>query len=140
MDRLTFQIKHRKGSLNKTSVDFQEFCINEKSLLELLPTQDVVGIIGSFKPEFDKEAVSQLLLKENSVLNSGRIPIYICPECGDLGCGAITVSIEESADTYTWKDFGFENNYDEELLAEYNEIGPFTFSKMEYESTLKQFV
>ena len=140
MDRLTFQEKHRKGSQNKTSVNFQDFCINEKSLLEILPTQDFVGVIGSFKSEFDKEAVSQLLLKEKSELHSGRIPIYVCPECGELECGAITISIEENAETFTWKDFGFENNYDEELLAEYNEVGPFIFSKEEYESALKKFV
>ncbi len=140
MDRLTFQVKHCKGSHDKTSVDFQDFCINEKSLLEELPNKDVVGVIGSFKPEFDKEAVNQLLLKEKSELNSGRIPIYICSECGDLGCGAITISIEENAETYTWKDFGFENNYDKKLLAEYNDVGPFIFSKEEYESALEKFV
>jgi hypothetical protein len=140
MDRLTFQEKHRKVSQNETSVDFQDFYVNEKSLLEVIPNQDLVGVIGSFKPEFDIEAVSQLLLKEKSELSSGRVPIYVCPECGDLGCGAITISIQENEETYIWKDFGFENNYDEELLAEYNEIGPFTFSKIEYESKLKQFV
>src|SRR4051794_16235939 len=23
----------------------------------------------------------------------GRVCVYICPECGDLGCGAVTVSV-----------------------------------------------
>jgi len=40
-----------------------------------------------------------------------------------------------------WKDFGFENDYEENIrLDEYKHIGPFTFDWKEYESTLLEAI
>ena len=44
---------------------------------------------------------------------SGRVLLYICPECGDIGCGAYSVRIEKTDAGYTWGDFAYENGYEE---------------------------
>lgn len=38
-----------------------------------------------------------------------RVALFICAECGDLGCGAITARMEVTASTVTWSDFGWED-------------------------------
>ena len=35
--------------------------------------------------------IAELLRKAPASLPSGRTPSYVCPECGDVGCGAIAV-------------------------------------------------
>jgi hypothetical protein len=58
-----------------------------------------------------------------------------------LGCGAITAAVVKEPDTMTWKDFGYENNYEDAvLLEEYKSLGPFTFKRELYEKTLLQAI
>ena len=140
MDTIELKSKIRKGSKNQTEREFQDFIVNGKSLYEMFGEPDLVGAIGSFGKEVNIEAVNLLLLNKNSELNSKRIPIYICPECGDLGCGAITISIIENDKSFIWSSFGYENNYQDELLKEYKEVGPFRFQKEEYLKLFKKFV
>jgi hypothetical protein len=81
--------------------------------------------------------VHRLLLREQADLPDKRRSLFICSECGDLGCGAITVVVEKHDGAIVWKNFGYENNYEKEvLLDEYRSIGPFTFNAMEYERVL----
>ena len=51
----------------------------------------------------------QLLAKETSALESGRVPVLVCEECGDVGCGAFTVRILREGDTLRWTDWAYEN-------------------------------
>jgi hypothetical protein len=48
--------------------------------------------------------------------------IYICPECGDIGCGAYCCKIEKINGMYIWKDFSYENNFEEARII--NNISP----------------
>ena len=140
MDTIELKSKIRKGSKNQTEREFQDFIVNGKSLFEIFGEPDLVGTIGSFGKEVNIEAVNLLLLKKYSELKSKRIPIYICPECGDLGCGAITISIVKKDKSFIWSSFGYENNYQDELLEEFKEVGPFKFQKEEYLNLFKKFV
>jgi hypothetical protein len=63
------------------------------------------------------------------------VPIYICPACGDLGCGAITARIGKRKKMFEWSYFAFENNY-EGTVELYPHIGPFYFKKDEYNRIL----
>ena len=61
----------------------------------------------------------------------------MCAECGDLGCGAITVSIKRADDRVVWCDFGYENTYEAQVLRdEYANVGPFEFEFHHYQSAL----
>ena len=52
-----------------------------------------------------------------------------CPECADLGCGAVSAIIERQLDVIVWHSFGFETNYapDQLALASFDQIREFAF-------------
>jgi len=56
----------------------------------------------------DKVFCRQLLLRQASAFSSGRVPLYVCACCADLGCGALTVRVEKVEGGITWRDFGWE--------------------------------
>jgi hypothetical protein len=43
--------------------------------------------------------------------------MFICSEGGDLGCGAITVIVEKHNGAIVWRNFGYENNYENEVCS-----------------------
>jgi len=77
------------------------------------------------------------MLLRPSELPTGRCPIFICPECGDFGCGAVTAVIERDQTGYRWRDFVLESDYEDHPVAEYNDVGPFSFDATDYEPTLQ---
>lgn len=129
----------RQGGGGKTHREYLDFVIDGKVLGDLLRPGDYIGCLGWSIQE--QIVLEQLLTKRPSELGNNRYSIYVCAECGDLGCGAITVEIEKTRDAYIWKNFGFENNYDAEMrdLESYKTIGEFHFRKAEYFATLTNF-
>lgn len=140
MHTLSFKHATRTGSkenghVSKSERKYLDFLISGQSLEALLNTvsQDMIGTFGwSVSDAYENSMVNAFLGLEKPELPSGRIPFYVCPECGDIECGAITAEVEVTADSVVWKNFGFENNQDEPNLIDYKEIGPFKFDKTEY--------
>jgi len=73
-------------------------------------------------------------LQAESSMSSGRVLLYMCPECGDIGCGAYSAKIARDHGTYTWSDFAYENGYEDPRPLE--GIGPFVFSSSQYEAAI----
>src|SRR5438045_2198613 len=46
--------------------------------------------------------VARLLGKERSPLQSGRVPVLVCEECVDVGCGALAVRISLTENLVRW--------------------------------------
>ena len=83
----------------------------------------------------------RLLLEEPADLPDNRRTLYICPECGDIGCGVVSLVIERVDKKIIWRDFGYENNYEGVVRVEgFEEIGPFAFDPDEYEKVIRQAV
>ena len=73
-------------------------------------------------------------------LPGGRVPLYICPECGDLGCGGVTAVVERTPETVVWRDFGYQNDYDPfEPDPELAHVGPIVFDRQAYDDALARF-
>jgi hypothetical protein len=53
----------------------------------------------------DERAAQRLLLAAPSEID-GRVALYVCPECGDVHCEAITVIIDRQGDEMVWRDAG----------------------------------
>lgn len=82
--------------------------------------------------------VRRLLLKDETDFPNSRQSLYVCAECGDLGCGAVSALIEETTgDRIVWRDFGYQNNYEETVYFNYTELKSFSFDKAEYEKVIK---
>lgn len=133
MNKLQLKWKKRKGGIGQSERDFLDFVINDVFLSEKFG--DVVSGIGCFRQSESEKTIRRILLEEPADFPNNRRSLYICPECGDLGCGAVSIIIEQRENKIIWRDFGYENNYSNDIM-EYEKIGSFIFDKKEYEKVL----
>ncbi|WP_407314183.1 hypothetical protein [Desulfosporosinus sp. SB140] len=135
----------RKGGLSgigyKREIKFADLVINNKSLYETLVDKgfDYVSCLGWSFSDIQLNGINKLLLKSNPDFDNDRYAIFICPECGDLGCGAISVNIKRVGDIIIWSDFAVEDNlglYEIEY-DRLKDLGPFYFQYDQYEAAIK---
>lgn len=118
--------------------DFVDFIVNDRPLLFQLSDLDAVSPLASdVPPAIFTAQVRSLLLEIDAPLPGGRYVIYGCPECEELGCGAVTAVIEQEGDDYLWRDFAWQtDDYADLTLNGYHGIGPFRFRGAEYRTAL----
>ena len=137
MSELRLEWKRRVGGGGRTQRDFLDFIVDGQPLSELVGDQ--VSCLGWFVPEENTKAVRRLLLKEPADLPDNRRTLYVCPECGDIGCGAVSLVVERAGDKIIWRGFGYENGYDGVIHAEgFEGLGPFTFDRAVYARAIRQ--
>ncbi|MEM7243939.1 MAG: hypothetical protein AAF533_01270 [Acidobacteriota bacterium] len=96
-----------------------------------------VCALGWLGPEMDEETRKQLSLRSPSPLESGRVPLYVCAACGDLGCGCVAVRIELEDDVVRWSDIAVDGLCRDDTLAEgqgegHSYLGTFVFERESY--------
>ena len=117
---------------------FYEFDISEKPLSTILKV-DLKQLTGIFTPEgSDSGYFVAQLAKFLGKLATEKILLYVCADCGDLGCGALTAQISFTENSVVWSDFAYENT--SETLENYQEIGPFEFEKEAYLKAFDELV
>ena len=119
--------------------DFLDFVVDGQSLFDVVGRKlDSVSCLAWF-PAIDESVrqAERLLLRQPAELADGRRSLYVCGECGDLGCGAITVVVQEDGDKIVWSEFGRQNDRDEEL-DRFDDVGPFVFNKNQYVQILEE--
>jgi hypothetical protein len=94
----------RVGHASKSERNWIDFLVDGASLHAMLDAGrlDLIGGFGWGSSEWRKLYMNRLLLREPSELESGRVPIFVCAECGDIACGALTARIVESPDGFRW--------------------------------------
>lgn len=105
------------------------------------PPGDNIPVFAHNWPVGLPDEVLMLLGALTSPLPNGRVPLFVCPVCGDLGCGAVSVGVERSTTTVVWRDFGWDFDY--EIDGEPSDPilgGPFVFDRREYEAEMFRFV
>jgi hypothetical protein len=140
MNVLTLEQGIRKGEgsqdrAHKTERKYFDFVVSGKSIGTLVDAKryDMIGAFGWAKnKEYELERINEFLGQQKPELESGRSCFYVCAECGDFWCGAITAKIEFSDTEVTWKDFAYEHPNLEPAFRPLEEIGSFTFDKTEY--------
>ncbi|MFJ3659500.1 oxidoreductase [Streptomyces sp. NPDC090119] len=118
--------------------DFVDFVVDGSPLLFRLADLDAVSPLASDLPPAVLDAqVRALLLEDEPPLPGGRFVLYGCPECADLGCGAVTVVIERDGDDYRWRDFAWQTGEHVDLERDgYHGTGPFRFHGPAYRAAL----
>lgn len=128
----------------KTGRSYIDFVIDGVSLAERFTSAgfDLVGVFAkNWVPEANEAALRRLLLEEASDFPNGRCSVFVCGECGDLACGAVSAHISASDNTVVWKDFGFQNSYEPEIHFEkLSDLGPFHLDVESYRSKLSEAV
>ncbi len=131
MSSIELRWADRKIGSAQTPRRFLDFVIDGESLYEKIG--DLISPLGWGSAEETRNAVDRFLQRAAADFPNDRTSIYVCPECGDLGCGAVSAVIEKEGDDIIWRDFGYENNYDPFVnLEDFSELGPFTFNANEY--------
>lgn len=128
-------------------IEFIDIVIDGKSFLNLMELNGL-GITTAISSHFEKPMqpteLRDLLAKGLSVpeLTSGIVPVYVCGECGDYGCGVFGWKIRFGKDTVTWSNFGWDDNLNE-TLDEDDEPDPqylhktITFDRAQYFEALE---
>ncbi|MGJ4748401.1 hypothetical protein ACQV5M_18710 [Leptospira sp. SA-E8] len=140
LSKLGITVKHRKGYTFGSGAYVTErfsldFLINGESLLNKLAGDS--DLMGCFVKGYNNLNIyNELLLLQLPKSPSGRFLLYICPECGDIGCGAYTCKITFDGSIYIWSDFAYEDCDEEpELMANIDSI---FFDKAEYEKIMQE--
>ena len=122
----------RSGEEGRTERRFLDFVIDEVTLSSRFNV-DFISPFGWFDADEQEASIARLLTKSPPDAPHGRTTLYICPECGDPGCGAVTLLVERGPGVIIWKDFGFEDTYEDVVHTEgFESIGPFTFDGKQY--------
>ncbi len=70
-----------------------------------------MGNLGWGESTHDEPFLNRLQLRAEPDLPGGRVALYVCSECADLGCGAIGAFVRREKDALTWSEFAFETDY-----------------------------
>jgi hypothetical protein len=103
---------------------------------------DKIGVLGWMSLEEDDRKAGALL-GARSDLESERVEIYVCPECGDIGCGAVTAVVEVHGHRVIWRDFGLERDWEDSHagrldLKPCRGVGPFRFKWPQYRDAITE--
>jgi len=130
------------GGAYQAHRDFVDFVVDGRPLLFRLSDLDAVSpLAADVPPAIFTAQVRALLLEAEAPLPGGRYVVYGCPECADLGCGAVTAVIERDGDDYVWRDFAWQTEERADLeLNGYHGIGPFRFRGEEYRAALRSLL
>ena len=145
VDQLDIALIHRVAELGKHPRRSVDFIVNGDSLFELVNAHKF-DLCGRFSSDLNSERnkVSQSVFEAGAPSDKlpNRIMLFVCPECGDLGCGAITFTITQENDSVVWSDFAYENSHDESMTNynAYASVGPFSFSRTDYLDTISRAI
>ena len=142
LNERSYKLLVRPGSTGSTSTTARtsvDFHIDGESLLRILGREDgghgdFMGAIVQDYPESQADVARQLTLQTAPSSESGRVLLYTCPECSDIGCGAYSAKVSRDQGTYRWGDFAYENGYEDPRPL--RTVGPFAFEASQYEAAI----
>jgi len=117
--------------------NYIDFVIDGQSLAERARYDLVSVLCKEWTLEEREKSVRRLLGEEPADSPDDRRSLLVCAECGDIGCGAISISLNLSDKTVLWREFGYQNNYEPEISGEHlKNLGPLEFDIDDYKSKL----
>ena len=127
----------------RTPRRFLDFVIDGVSCYDVIQSHryDEVSVFMEFdgNEEWFAEAASRLVgdAAPNSIAH--QCAIYVCPECGDLECGFVTVRVTRVGDIVTWSHFAWEHPdyaHGGGMYRPIDELGPYSFEYNRLQSVL----
>jgi len=96
---------------------------------------DLASPLGWMPAEYLREWSARLVAAGPALLPSGRCELFVCPECGDLGCGCVSCAVSRDGEWVVWTDLGWETDYDPAGLVRFP-MGGFRFRAAELAGVL----
>ena len=150
VDLRIMKIGEKKSIISR---DVFDFVIDGTDLTSLVRTDDgsiadlSSGLQSNFVTSEKIIYIERLLGKKPGDLDSGRVAILVCPECGDLQEGAVgcKIKFDMTMNTVTWYDFAWDFNDDEQDLSDevrdkVQDLKSFTFDGEEYRALMKRIL
>jgi hypothetical protein len=117
--------------------NYIDFVIDGQSLAEQTRYDLVSVLCKEWALEEREKSVRRLLAEEPADFPEDRRSLLVCAECGDIGCGSVSIILRLSEKTVIWQDFGYQNYYEPEIHGEHlKKLGPFEFDLGDYKSKL----
>lgn len=123
MSTLSFRSAIREGYSGTATGSriFLDFLVNGVSLYRLIRAQSdnrldqisVLWLAPRLRDDIRANVLARLTAQERGDAPDGRVSVYVCPECGELGCGAVTVCLEVRDQIVHWSGWRYENDHDE---------------------------
>ncbi len=139
-----FTTSRRGDVMRKTPVTYVDFTVDGRPLFADLAARtpeglDFVGVLQDAWPIETAHAIERLLGQAPGDLPDGRVSLYVCPECGDLGCGAVTARLAVGPGVVTWQSIGWQADYDPDIaaLGQDGVLPEVTFVRDAYERVLR---
>lgn len=133
----------RTDGMTKTPVTYLDFTVDGAPFLPQLARRaegglDFVSVIQQAWPIETVAAIQRLLGAHEGDLPDGRMSLYVCPGCGDLGCGAVTANLHVGPETVTWRAIGSQADYDAKVspLGDDGAFPDIAFTRASYEAAL----
>jgi|GEM_PF-4700680 len=106
-DALSFvSATRRTNGASQTGRSFTDFAINGHPLHPII-ANDNISVFGWGTRAIERTYAKALIPTERS---DSRAALYICGECGDLGCGYFSVKVTLVDDCVVWSEPGWEDN------------------------------
>ena len=135
------QLKWTNHPENKYSGrQYLDFIIAGQSLRDYLGIENKTSVtpFGFFSnKKEEKRALGEFRFQQKTQLSDDRIELYVCENCGDLACGAITAKIIERGDRIVWTEFA--NQSDQEEISEPFDIEEIEFTRENYFNAFSKF-
>jgi hypothetical protein len=132
----------KKARVVRTVSTFIDIYVDDTSLLDILNIMEASVITPYFtgsKSNF--LSILKGLVVEND-LPSGIIPVYVCAECGDYGCGVFGWKIDIRDKDVRWYGFQWDDNLGDELESDISDDRTSTtelyFDKIQYFEALNR--
>ncbi|MFD3533978.1 hypothetical protein [Streptomyces sp. NPDC058664] len=134
------------GAFPRPRPDDVDLVVDGRPLLHRLDEADgpdaVSPLAADLPPTLRAEHVRRLLAP-GPPLADGRRVIYSCPDCEDLGCGAVTAVVEHvggyggHGGYVVWRDFAWQTGPTADpARAAYPGVGPYRFHGARYRAVL----
>jgi hypothetical protein len=125
------------GGAFRSERNYLDFVVDGQSLLDGTRYDLVTTLCREWALEEREKSVRRLLGEESADFPDDRRSLLVCAQCGDIGCGAVSIVLRFSDKTVHWQDFGYQNNYEPEIHDEHlKSLGPFEFDLGDYKSKL----
>ena len=124
--------------VNQRAISFKDFEVSGVSLYSELVSRgfDYVSCLGWVGADYELEARARLMLKSPGEMSKGRVGIYVCSECVDPYCGAITAEIYQEDGKVIWSELAYDNFMEDDpeffVFKLIEGLGPYIFDKSEY--------
>lgn len=137
LSRLELAPLHRPRSGGKTERWSWDFLVDGKSLHARIGG-DVIGALGWGDAAWESAVIERLQGRAAPDFPPDRVALYVCPECGELDCGAVTASVTRDGDVFTWSNFAFQNGLEIANDLQRIALEPFLFDRSAYGRLLRE--